>query len=265
MPDVDSTLVNYKLEDGIAILQLNRPEKLNAFSDDLVRALMAALRRFDTDPKAHVAIICGNGRAFSSGADVVQRQLRPREELERLGGPQGEGARGGDLLTRCVNWKPVVAAVHGYVMGMALAVMLDCDLVVAEEGTQMQVTETSRGIGGATHWTLLAHSGAAAFGNEVALTGRFFTAEEAFKANIINRLAPKGQVMPIAMELARAVAANPPLSVRATVRVRRGQLAQINHETTMLTVADKLHLTEDFREAALANREKRKPRPFQGR
>ena len=96
-------------------------------------------------------------------------------------------------------------------------------------------------------------------------TGRFFTADEAFKANVINRLAPKGQVMPIAMELARAVASNPPLSVRATVRIRRWQLLKIEDESSMMTAPDKLHLTEDFREAALANREKRKPRAFKGR
>ena len=265
MPDFDPKLVNYKLDNGVAILELNPPEKLNAFSDDLVRALMAALRRFDTDPDAQVAIICGNGRAFSTGADVVQRQLRSKEELERLGGPQGEGARGGDLLTRSVNWKPVVAAVHGYALGMAFGLMLDCDLIVAEEGTQMQVTETSRGLGGAKYWSLLAFRGAAAFGTEVALTGRFFTAEEAFKANVINRLAPKGQTMAIAMELARAVAANPPLSVQSTVRVRRWQLLKIENEVSAMTATDKLHLTDDFREAALANREKRAPRPYKGR
>ena len=66
-------------------------------------ALNDALRRFDADPEAHVAILCGRGRAFSSGADVQQRQLRKREEFERLGGPQGFGAHSGDLLTKSVN------------------------------------------------------------------------------------------------------------------------------------------------------------------
>jgi hypothetical protein len=80
------------------------------------------VRRFDLDPEAQVAVICGNGRAFSSGADVHQRQLRRREEFEQHGGPQGWGAHSGDLLTRSVNWKPVIAAPHGYAMGLALGI-----------------------------------------------------------------------------------------------------------------------------------------------
>jgi enoyl-CoA hydratase/carnithine racemase len=258
-------LVQYECRNRVAILRLNRPEKLNAFNDDLVRALAAALRQFDTDPEAYVAIICGNGRAFSSGADVYQRQLRPREELERLGGPQGEGARGGDLLTRSVNWKPLVAAVHGYVLGMGLGLVLECDLIVAETGTKMQVTETSRGLGGSKYWGLLNFRGAAAFGTEISMTGRYFTADEAFAANIINRLTPKGKFMDAAMELALAVAENPPLSVRATVRTRRWQISQIEQETTMQNSGLKLHLSEDFHEAALAFKEKRKAGPFKGR
>jgi enoyl-CoA hydratase/carnithine racemase len=74
--DMAESLVEYECRDQIAILTLNRPEKLNAFNDDLVRHLMEALRRFDLDHEAQVAIICGKGRAFSSGADVQQRQLR---------------------------------------------------------------------------------------------------------------------------------------------------------------------------------------------
>jgi enoyl-CoA hydratase/carnithine racemase len=71
-------LVEYACDDHVATLTLNRPEKLNAFNDELVMALQDALRRFDADPEAFVAIIHGRGRAFSSGADVRQRQLRPR-------------------------------------------------------------------------------------------------------------------------------------------------------------------------------------------
>jgi len=93
MPDTDGTsLVEYARKDQVATLTLNRPEKLNAFSDDLVRHLADALRRFDLDAEAQVAVICGRGRAFSSGADVHQRQLRKREEFEQHGGPQA-GAR----------------------------------------------------------------------------------------------------------------------------------------------------------------------------
>ncbi len=258
-------LVLYTCQDRIATLTLNRPEKLNAFSDDLVRHLADALRRFDLDPEAEVAIITGAGRAFSSGADVHQRQLRRREEFLEYGGPQGWGANSADLLTRSVNWKPVIAAPHGYAMGLALGIVLECDLIVAEAGTRFQITETSRGLGGSKYWALLNFRGAAAFAAEVALTGRFFTAEEALAAGIINRVAPAGRHLEAARELAAEVAKNPPLSVRATVRTRRWYMDQIGREVAMQTAPLKLYLTEDFHEAARAFAEKRKAGPFKGR
>src|ERR1700733_7580303 len=124
MPDTPThTLVDYERIDNVVTLTLNRPEKLNAFSDELVGALADALRRFDIDAEAHVAIIRGRGRAFSTGADVHQRQLRSRAAFEALGGPQGWGTNSFDLLTRAVNWKPVIASAHGYVMGLAVGIV----------------------------------------------------------------------------------------------------------------------------------------------
>lgn len=257
--------VEYDCQDSIATIALNRPEKLNAVSDEVVRQLMMAFRRFDTDPAARVAIFCGRGRAFCSGADVHQRQLRPREEFERLGGPQGHGANAADLLFQSVNWKPVVAAVHGYVLGLGLGMVLDCDLIVAEAGTRFQLTETSRGLGAAKHWAQFHFRGAGAFGDEVSLTGRYFTAEEALAANVINRVAPKDGLMNAALSLAGAVAANPPLSVRATVRARRWFLDRYAKEAAFQQAPMRLYLTEDFHEAALAFKEKRQPRAFKGR
>jgi enoyl-CoA hydratase/carnithine racemase len=258
-------LVEYASEDHVVTLTLNRPEKLNAFNDELVVALTDALRRFDADPDAYVAILCGSGRAFSSGADVQQRQLRSREEFQRLGGPQGFGAHSADLLTKSVNWKPVIAAPHGYVLGLAVGIVLESDLIVAEAGTKFQITETPRGLGAARYWGLMHFRGAGAFGTEVALTGRFFTAEEAQAAGLINRVAAAGTHMDAARELARAVCQNPPLSVRATVRSRRWYMDQLGREIMMQSAPLKLYLSEDFQEAARAFAEKRKPGPFKGR
>ncbi|MFN0089610.1 MAG: enoyl-CoA hydratase/isomerase family protein [Acidimicrobiales bacterium] len=265
MAEQDRELMQYERDGNIVTIRFNRPEKLNAFSDEMVIALTEALRRFDADEDAHVAVLCGNGRAFSTGADVRQRQLRSQEEFRRLGGPQGFGANAGDLFTHSVNWKPVITAAHGYVLGLATGIVLESDLIVAEEGTQFQITETSRGLGGAKYWGLMQFRGAAAFGTEVALTGRYFSAEEAFAHGVINRLAPKGALLDTAYDLARAVCANPPLSVRATVRTRRWYLDQIGREITMQTAPLRLYLTEDFQEAARAFVEKRPAGPFQGR
>lgn len=258
-------LVEYERKGNIVTLTLNRPEKLNAFSDELVAALMEGLRRFDADNEAHLAIITGKGRAFSSGADVHQRQLRSRAEFEKYGGPQAFGAHSSDLLTKSVNWKPVIAAPHGYVLGLAIGIVFECDLVVAEEGTKFQITETPRGLGASKYWGLLNYRGGAAFATEVALTGRFFTAEECLAAGLVNRVAPKGKLLEVAHELAQEVCKNPPLSVRATVRTRRWYMEQLTREIMMQTAPLKLYLSEDFQEAARAFAEKRKPGPFKGK
>src|SRR5437660_10670990 len=110
-------------------------------------------------------------------------------------------------------------------------------------------TWTSRGLGGAKYWALLNFRGAAAFATEVSLTGRFFTAEEALAAGIINRVAPEGQHLHIAHELAAEVAKNPPLSVRATVRTRRWYMDPLEREVTMQSAHLTLYLSEDLHAA----------------
>jgi enoyl-CoA hydratase/carnithine racemase len=258
-------LVEYECRDCIATITLNRPDKLNAVNDEMVREMAAALSRFDTDNDAYVAILCGRGRAFSSGADVRQRQLRTREEFERHGGAQAQDASSHDLLLRSVNWKPVIAAVHGYVLGLALGLVLECDLIVAEAGTKFQVTETPRGLSGAKYWAMLNFRGGGAFATDVSLTGRFFTAEEAKAGGIIERVAPTGELMEAARALAGEVAKNPPLGVRSTIRARRWYMGQLTREVLMQVNFAKLHLTEDFRESARAFVEKRPAGPFKAR
>lgn len=152
MTDAPGDLVLYEVRDRVATITLNRPARLNAFNDDLGRAALSAMRRFDLDPEADAAVLTGAGRAFSSGADVRQRQLRPREEMEKHGGPQARDANAEDLLFDCVHWKPVICAPHGYVLGLAPGIALECDLIVAETGTKFQVTEAPRGLSGAKYW-----------------------------------------------------------------------------------------------------------------
>ena len=258
-------LIEYECKDQIAIIRLNRPDKLNAFSDELVIALVGALRRFDGDTDANVAILVGNGRAFSSGADVNQRQLRTREELLLLGGPEGWGAKGADVFTKSVNCKPVITAAHGYVLGMAVGIVLSAELVVVEAGTQFQITETPRGLSGVRYASLMQLRGNGSFALEAALTGAFFSAEQAFAAGIINRVTPKGAYIETAYELARLVASMPPLSVRAIVRAHRLEIEKAEREAAILTDPLHLHLSEDFAESARAFVEKRPKNAMKGR
>ena len=262
---MSDSLVLYEVRDRVATITFNRPDKLNAFNDEMTRQALAAMRRFDLDPDADVAVLTGAGRAFSSGADVQQRQLRPREEMEAQGGPQARDANSANLLFDCVNWKPVIAAPHGYVLGLALGIVWESDLVVAEEGTRFQVTEAPRGLSGAKYWALMNWRGGGSLATQVALTGRFFTAEECKAVNVIDEVAPKGQYLERAQALGAQIAKHPPLGVRNTVQLRRWELRKVQQEAIRHVAAAKLHFSEDFRESARAFAEKRPAGPFKGR
>ena len=261
LPKFETVL--YEKKGPLCSIVLNRPQKLNAANDQLVEDVNEALFEFDADEELQVAIISGAGRAFCSGADVQQRQLRTREELRRLGGPAGRRSRENGLGDT-VNWKPVIAAVHGYALGLGYMLSQSCDLVVAAEGTKFQIREVQRGLGGAQHWAVTWFWTGDRFANEVALTGRMFTAEEALQHGMINRVVPQAALMRTAEELAAAILENPPLAVRANVRVSRWFPTEMQRQTKLYTQGRALHLTEDFQESARAFVEKRKPK-FKGK
>ena len=266
MDEAQLSFVKYECTDRIATITLNRPEKLNAVNDVMVKEIETSLRRFDMDDDAHIAIICGSGRAYCTGADVRARQMKSKDELTRGGGPEAPDARSSELLTRSVNWKPVISAVHGYALGLGVGLALDSDLLVAEAGTRFQITETPRGLAGSGKlMNIMSYRGLGSFAAEVTLTGRFFTAEEAHAAGVVDRLAPAGQHMEVARELAFAVIANPPLSVRASVMLRRWEIADRKKEALRYASLNKLYLSEDFAEAARAFVEKRPAKPFKAR
>ncbi len=261
----DARLVEYWCQNNIAIITLNRPEKLNAVTDDLIEQLASTLRKFDLDANATVGILCGKGRAFCAGADIHQRHGRSREEMEMQGGPGSGGPAPIEMFGQGVNSKPLIAAVHGYAVGLGLGFVMRCELVVAETGTKFQVTEITRGLTGARFWAQMKSQGVGIFAEKVCLTGCFFTAEEAHAAGMINLVAEKGKYMDAAMDYARGIASLPPLSVREVVRARRYRANQLEREVMYGGDMLKLYLTQDFQEASRAFAEKRAPAPFKGR
>ncbi|MEV4420951.1 enoyl-CoA hydratase/isomerase family protein [Patulibacter sp. NPDC049589] len=264
-PPADHPHLRVERDGHVGIITLDRPRVLNAFNDDLVRALRAAVVALDEDDDVWVVVLRGAGRAFSSGADVRERQLRPEAELRAYGGPEAPDAKAHDVLQGLTHWKPMIAAVHGYAIGMALGFVLECEIAVVEAGTRLQVTETARGLGGARYAGLLRHRGGGAWADEVAITGRWFDAEEAHRHGVVNELVPAGRAYPRAMEIAAAIAAHPPLGVRPTVAMRRAEIHAMAEVAYAHIDRWDLHLTEDFRESATAFTEKRPARPYVGR
>ena len=208
--------VGYEVRNRIAYISLERREKHNALRDEDIEALIAAVRRLDADNAADIAILFGQGSSFSSGGDVSARLQRSMDEGSTAGRTTEREA-----FLQCEHWKPIIAAVHGYCLGHALATALLCDHVVATRSARFQVTETKIGL---AMPGLIPQLGTPAFAYDVAMTGRMFTAEEAMAGGMLTRLAEDDEHVRCAEELARHILENPTTAVRALVQVRRAMI-----------------------------------------
>jgi enoyl-CoA hydratase/carnithine racemase len=224
-------MIDYSVQESVAFIRLNRPEKLNALTNEGIEELAAALRRFDQDDNAAVGVLHGAGRAFSAGADVKQRL-----------GAVADGTLGGRRLPNerpeilaCDNWKPLIAAVHGYAIGHAFGTAMLCDLVIAGEETTFQAPEAVMGTPGAPFWTQIAAAAGARFATDVILTGRRFSAAEARESGLITRVVPEGGHLDAAVTLAKQIAAHPQAALRETVRYQRGLLSEALLRATNVT------------------------------
>ena len=141
---IEYETMTYERKGRIAYIMFNRPQVLNAVNSQFEQDLHEALLEFDTDDEAWVGIIHGAGRAFCAGADIKQRfvAMTPQESARRERGPNPEG-----YLGRTINWKPVIAAVHGYALGAGIVIAAESDMIVASEDARFGITETRRGTG----------------------------------------------------------------------------------------------------------------------
>jgi enoyl-CoA hydratase/carnithine racemase len=227
------SLIAYESKGGIARLTLNRPDKLNAINDQVIRDLGAAFERLDHDETADVAVLHGAGRAFSSGADVAAAQQRK----DQGAGMWSSTLRPRDLFYKSVNWKPVISAVHGYALGAGLGLAFRSDMCVIARSTKLQITEVPRGLPAGSLWALLKFRGAGAFADDVVFTGRMFSGEECFKAGIVNIATGDDEHLDVAMEYARQIQKNPPGAVRTAVRARRWYMEEAERQGNFLSEA----------------------------
>ena len=252
----DFETMTYSRTEKVGYITFSRPQSLNAVNDQFERDLHGALLEFDTDEDAWVAIIHGEGRSFCAGADIKQRlsNMSPQERARRERGGNPES-----YLGRSINWKPVIAAIHGYALGAGMAIAAECDLIVASEDARFGITETRRGLPGGRVWAKVNAFMPSKVVTEMVITGEQIAAQELYRLGLINRLVPTGEHLKAAEELANTVLKTPPLASRAGVRLTRRQWVQPAAEADMYIQALKLHLSEDFKESSLSFVEKRPP------
>lgn len=189
-------------DDGVAVITLDGPDTLNAFSATVGRDLSEAYRRCDADDAVRAVVLTGAGRAFCSGAD-----LSPGNEPFAAPG-DGFSASPVDPPAFRVS-KLVVAAVNGPAIGIGFTLALQCDVVLVAEDARLAIPQVRLGMLGDahSHWTLRRVAGQAAAA-DLLLTGRPISGLEAADRGIVSRALPAAGVLPAALELARDVAAN---------------------------------------------------------
>jgi len=255
--------IDFSLENHVATITINRPERMNAMDAEHYDALSAAWVRVRDDPEIRVAIITGAGeKSFSVGADLKSfvNSQAPLSELMLT--------QKGQLLNRGLEvWKPVVAAVNGYCLGGGVTLMLASDIRVCAEHATFNVAEVKRGIFPANGGTQrIAQQLPHAIAMEMLLIGDSIDAETALRWGLVNRVTKSGELMAAAQAYAARLAANSPLGVQAAkelaIRSRDVDLATgLRMEQMMLRL---LQNSEDVGEGTRAFAEKRPP-VFTGR
>ncbi len=205
-----NTLI-YEHSEGVGLLTIDRPEKMNAISTELTNELDALLDRIEQDETLRVLIITGQGeKAFVAGADIeelVDRNARQGREVTRLRQ---------ELFARIENLSiPVIAAVNGYALGGGLELALACSIRICSENAQFGAPEVKLGIipgdGGTQRLPRLVGLGRAM---EMILTGDFIDAGQAHQIGLVNHVVAQEELLEKAQELAAKIASRPPLAIQ---------------------------------------------------
>lgn len=204
--------------DGVALITLNRPDKLNACSGDMLSRLADHYRRCDEDDSVRAVVVTGNGRAFCTGADMTDAART--FDVSKSGGFEHFSAAGVEFPAFRVR-KLVVAAVNGHAIGLGMTIAMQCDVrIFAREG-KYGIVQVRRGVMGDaySHWTLVRLVGLARAA-EIMLTGRTFQGDELERLAVASEICPAAEVLGRARELARDTAIHAaPLSVAVSKRL----------------------------------------------
>jgi len=265
--------VLYEKSGAIAVVTMNRPAVRNAINAEMLCRLADAWQDVNDDPAVRAAIFTGAGeQAFCAGADLdrlvrMMQGLRPAEDEfdERIKNDVSLIYKG--LMRDYEVSKPIIAAVKGYCVAGGMEMLQATDIRVAAEDARFAIAEVKHGLfpmGGST--ARLARQIPFANAMEILLTGEQFSAAEALRMGLVNRVVPAARVMAEARRFAEVICQNGPLAVQA---VKRSVLAGLGRPTAEalekeLEVGIPASMSEDAREGTKAFKEERKP-VFKGR
>ena len=244
----------------IVVLRLNRPQVRNALNREIRAKLADAVTRFAADPAIRCLVMTGSDKTFASGADIGEMaEAGPVEIMAR------NVQKYWRTITDCP--KPLIAAIEGFALGGGLELALCADIIVAGEGARLGLPEVKIGIlpgGGGTQ--KLARLVGRQRAMLLLMTGRMFGAAEAHAMGVISEVAPTGQALPRALEIAAEIAAMAPIAVMQIKEiVNAGLNAPL--DTALMLERKALQLqfaTSDQKEGMRAFLEKRKPK-FEGK
>ena len=265
--------VLFETADGIATVTLNRPEKRNAFSPEMIVRLVEIWARIAADPAIRVVLLTGAGdKAFSAGGDLgttIPLMMRTRAPVgeweERFAADRKQLYAA--ILRGTDFFKPVVAAINGLALAGGAEMILGTDLRVMSSGATIGITEVRRGlIAGGGSLVRLARQIPWAQAMELALVGEPITAQQALAIGLVNRVVPPGDVLATARDLARRISLGAPVALAKTKEAMvRSNGRPLDEAFAIETQCTKDNAkTADAREGPRAFMEKRPPN-FLGR
>jgi len=245
------------VNEGVASLSFNRPDKLNALNREMAGELRQALEEVPQDPSVRVLVLYGQGRSFMAGADITNF-----EGMDPLAA-RGFAQRAHAVLSRLESLEiPVIAAVHGYALGGGLEIALACDFIYAAAGTKFGLPEITLGfIPGVGGTQRLARLVGRSLTKEIIMTGRFLDAEEARTLGLVARVFPEETLSEETGKIAQTLAKKGRMALKAAKQaVNRGADIDLASGCALeLELAARCFASPDVQEGVKAFLEKRPP------
>jgi enoyl-CoA hydratase/carnithine racemase len=249
-----------EVADGVGLITFNQPEKRNAMSVEMWSGLVEILENFAVDEQVRVVVLTGAGdKAFVSGADISQF-AKQRSDADAQVEYDKITSVGREKLA--VFAKPVIARIRGFCLGGGLGIAMQADLRIAAEDSQFGIPAAKLGIGyGFDMVSKLVSLVGPAHAKTLLYSGERIDGAEAARIGLVNRVVPNDQLEDIVMKMARSMAINAPLSLRAA-KIAVGEALKVESQRNVGLVHDAVAAcfdSADYREGRTAFMEKRKP------